>query len=79
MCNAYHIIITVYSRQAFFEDFFIFSESTRYCIFSVFLSFTAHIRLIKLLFFYQYLNINNINLQKQHVLFLKFFQKDSSL
>ena len=64
MCNAYYIIITAELRQAFFEDFFILSTSTRYCIFSVFLSFTLHIRLIELLFFYQYLNINNINLQK---------------
>ena len=64
MCNAYYIIITVELRQAFFGDFFIFSESTRYCIFSVFLSFTLHIRLVELLFFYQHLNINNINLQK---------------
>ena len=64
MCNAYYTIITVELRQAFFEDFFILSTSTRYCIFSVFLSFTLHIRLIELLFFYQHLNINNINLQK---------------
>ncbi len=64
MCNAYYIIIIAELRQAFLGDFFIFSESTRYCIFSVLLSFTAHIRPIKLLFFYQYLNINNINLQK---------------
>ena len=54
MCNAYYIIITVYSRQAFFEDFFIFSESTRYCTFFVFLSFAPHIQLIKLLFIYQF-------------------------
>ena len=79
MCNAYYIIIIAELRQAFFGDFFIFSESTRYCIFSVFLSFTLHIRLVELLFFYQHLNINNINLQKQHRIFLKFFQKDSSL
>ena len=64
MCNAYYIIITVELRQAFFEDFFILSTSTRYCIFFFFLSFTLRIRLIELLFFYQHLNINNINLQK---------------
>ena len=50
--------------SSIFWRFFILSTSTRYCIFSVFLSFTLHIRLIELLFFYQYLNINNINLQK---------------
>ena len=54
MCNAYYIIITVELRQAFFEDFFIFSESTRYCTFFVFLSFTPHMRLVELLFFYQF-------------------------
>ena len=54
MCNAYYIIITVELRQAFFEDFFIFSESTRYCTFSVFLSLTPHMRLVELLFFYQF-------------------------
>ena len=59
MCNAYYIIITVYSRQAFFEYFFIFSKSTRYCTFSVFLSFTPYIRLIKLLFFYQFYSLSN--------------------
>ncbi len=40
MCNAYYIIITGHLRQAFFEDFFIFSKNTRYCTFFVFLSFT---------------------------------------
>ncbi len=54
MCNAYYIIITGHLRQAFFEDFFIFSKSTRYCTFFVFLSFTPHIQLIKLLFIYQF-------------------------
>ena len=59
MCNAYYIIITVELRQAFFEDFFILSTSTRYCIFSVFLPFTLHIRLIELLFFYQFYKFSN--------------------
>ena len=54
MCNAYYIIITVELRQAFFEDFFILSTSTRYCTFFVFLSFTPHMRFVKLLFFYQF-------------------------
>lgn len=53
MCNAYYNIITLYSRQAFFEYFFIFSKSTRYCTFSVFLSFIQQIRLARLLLFYQ--------------------------
>ena len=59
MCNAYYIIIIAELRQAFFEDFFILSTSTRYCIFSVFLSFTPHIWLIKLLFFYQFHKLSN--------------------
>jgi hypothetical protein len=54
MCNAYYIIITAELRQAFFEDFFILSTSTRYCTFFVFLSFTPHMRLVELLFFYQF-------------------------
>ena len=37
MCNAYYIIIIAELRQAFFEDFFILSTSTRYCTFFVFL------------------------------------------
>ena len=59
MCNAYYIIITAELRQAFFEDFFIFSESTRYCTFFVFLSFTPHMRLVELLFFYQFYKLSN--------------------
>ena len=42
MCNAYYIIITVELRQAFFEDFFIFSESTRYCTFLYFSTYNTH-------------------------------------
>ena len=59
MCNAYYIIITVELRQAFFEDFFILSTSTRYCTFFVFLSFTPHMRFVKLLFFYQFHKLSN--------------------
>ena len=59
MCNAYYIIITVELRQAFFEDFFILSTSTRYCIFSVFLSFIQQIRLARLLLFYQFNKLSN--------------------
>ena len=33
--------------------------NTRYCTFSVFLSFTPHIRLIELLFFYQFCQLSN--------------------
>ena len=59
MCNAYYIIITEELRQAFFEDFFILSTSTRYCTFFVFLSFTPHMRFVKLLFFYQFHKLSN--------------------
>ena len=59
MCNAYYIIITVELRQAFFEDFFILSTSTRCCTFFVFLSFTPHMRLVELLFFYQFYELSN--------------------
>ena len=59
MCNAYYIIIIAELRQAFFEDFFIFSESTRYCTFFVFLSFTPHTRFFVLSFFYQYYRFLN--------------------
>ena len=52
-------IITLYSRQAFFEYFFIFSKSTRYCTFSVFLSFILQIRLARLLLFYQFNKLSN--------------------
>ena len=54
MCNGYYIIITLYLRQVFFEEILFFSKSTRYCTFFVFLSFTPHIHLIKLLFIYQF-------------------------
>ena len=59
VCNAYYNIITLYSRQAFFEYFFIFSKSTRYCTFSVFLSFILQIRLARLLLFYQFNKLSN--------------------
>ena len=59
MCNAYYNIITLYSRQAFFGYFFIFLKSTRYCTFSVFLSFILQIRLARLLLFYQFNKLSN--------------------
>ena len=59
MCNGYYIIITVYLRQAFFNIFLFIQKNTRYCTFSVFLSFTPHMRLIELLFFYQFFQLSN--------------------
>ena len=62
VCNAYYNIITLYSRQAFFEYFFIFSKSTRYCTFSVFLSFILQLQLVKLLFFYHFFGFSQFSL-----------------
>ena len=59
MCNAYYIIITVELRQAFFEDFFNLSTTTRYCTFFVFLSFTPHMRFVKFLLFYKFFSIGS--------------------
>ena len=42
MCNAYYIIIIAELRQAFLGDFFIFSESTRYCTFLYFSTYNTH-------------------------------------
>ena len=77
MCNAYYIIITVELRQAFFEDFFILSTSTRCCTFFVFLSFTPHMRLVELLFFYQFYELSNSYFPNKFQFIVTIFTRDT--